>query len=226
MQNDLIQIFKINSNKIFIIPHGVCFEYDKKITKEKSRRLLNIREKYVILFFGLVREYKGLWYLIRAFEKFYKDFDAALLIAGDFIEGKEKYEKLINDLKIRDSVYIQARYIKDEEVPVFFAASDLLIQPYLNFSGQSGVPQTAYYYSLPIVASDVGGLPEIVLNKKTGLIVEPKNIDQISDSIKFFLKNPNKIVEYGENGKRFLEQELSWDSIVEKILNIYSNTNN
>jgi len=222
MKNDLIYMFNVSPEKVSVIPHGICLDYRNAISREEAKRKLGITEKKVILFFGLVRKYKGLEQLLTAFSKIKDDFDVALLIAGDFVEGKNKYEKMILEYEMKNKTYIHSRYIKDEDVPLFFCAADVLVLPYTHFTGQSGVPPTAYYYSRPIIASDVGGLPEIVIHNKTGLIVESQDVNKIADAMRFFLQNTEKIEEYGANAKRFLEQELSWDSIVAKMLRIYS----
>jgi len=222
MKKNLIDIFGIYPEKISVIPHGICLDYQNTISREKAKRKLGIKEERVILFFGLVRKYKGLQYLLAAFNKIKNDFDVALLIGGDFVEGKDKYEKMIIEYGIKDKTYIHPGYIRNEDVPIFFSAADILVQPYINFTGQSGVAPTAYYYSRPVIATNVGGLPEIVLHNRTGIIVEPSNVDQIANSIVFFLEHPEKIDEYGANGKRFLETELSWNSIAQKMLDIYS----
>lgn len=222
MKRDLIDIFNIPSDKISVIPHGICFEDTSTISREEAKKNLGIREESVLLFFGLVRKYKGLENLLEAFGTIKDEFNVALLIAGDFVEGRDKYEKLIEKYDMKDRVYIHSRYIKDEEVPLFFSAADILVQPYMNFSGQSGVPPTAYHHSIPVIASNVGGLPEIVINDHTGLIVEPNDTKQLGDAINFFLQNPSKIETYGINGKKFLETELSWNGIAEKMFTIYS----
>jgi glycosyltransferase involved in cell wall biosynthesis len=221
MKGDLIDIFRIPSKKISVIPHGMCLDYEDRIPREEAKTKLGIKEKRVILFFGLVRKYKGLEHLLAAFRKIKNDFDVALLIAGDFVEGRDRFEKVIREYGIKDKMYIYPGYVKDEDVPLFFSSADFLVQPYVNFTGQSGIPPTAYFYSRPVIATDVGGLAEIVISNKTGLIVEPKNIDEIANAIRFFLENPEKIEEYGANGKRYLETHLSWDSIAAKMLENY-----
>lgn len=222
MKNDLMNIFGISSEKISIIAHGICLDCKKAISRKEAKNKLGIKEKNVILFFGFVRKYKGLDYLLKAFIQIKDDFDVALLVAGDFVEGKDKYEKIINRYGIQDRVYIRSGYIKDEDVPVLFSASDFLLQPYTHFAGQSGITHTAYNYSIPVIATNVGGLPEIVINGRTGFIVEPKDSNQLSQAIKTLLQDNKKISVFGKNGKIFLEQELSWDSIAEKMITNYS----
>lgn len=223
MKRDLIDIFGIYPKKISVIPHGICLDHQNTISRGEAKRQLGIKAERVILFFGLVRKYKGLDHLLTAFNKIGNDFDVALLIAGDFVDKKDKYEKIIAEYGIEDKVYVHSGYVRDEDVPLFFSAADILVLPYVSFSGQSGVPPTAYYYSRPVIATNVGGLSEIVINNKTGLIVKPKDINQIANAMRFFVKHPEKIDEYGANGKKFLETELSWDNIAQKMLKIYSN---
>lgn len=224
MKNDLVRIFHIPPERISIIPHGICLNSGKEMHPVKVRKVLGIKEERVILFFGLVRRYKGLESLLAAFSRIKDGSDVGLLLAGDFIEGKDRYQKIIHDYGMEDRVHIHSRYIPDDEVPLFFSASDFLVLPYVSFSGQSGVPPTAYHYSRPVIATSVGGLPEIVLHGKTGLVVEPGNVDQMADAISFFLKHPERMEAYGANGKRFLEQELSWEGITERMLDIYWST--
>ena len=225
MKQDLLDIFHIKPDKVSIIPHGICSDYKHTISNQQAKDKLGIKEKTVLLFFGLVRRYKGLENLLKAFSQVHEKFDVALLIAGDFVEGKEKYETFIRDNNLSSKTYIHAGYIKDEDVPLFFSASDILVQPYLSFSGQSGVPPTAYYYSKPVIASKVGGLPEIVINNKTGLVID-SNTDELTNALSYLLNNPDKIEEFGNNGKEFLENELSWNNIAHLMLNNYSDTVN
>lgn len=224
LKQDLIEIFKIDPEKISIVPHGICLELPRTVSRTQARERLGLKAEHVLLFFGLVRKYKGLEYLLESFQKVMDDYDVALVIAGDFIEDKARYEKLFDELAIREKTHVHARYIKDEEVPVFFAAADIVVQPYVHFKGQSGVVPTAFYYSIPVIATSVGGLPEIVLDGRTGLLVEPENSDAIVDALHLLLSHPVKARELGENGRRFLEDELSWDNIVDEMLDAYKLT--
>jgi D-inositol-3-phosphate glycosyltransferase len=221
MKQDLVDIFGTPSDKVAVIPHGICFEDSSRISREEARAKLGITEERVLLFFGLVRKYKGVEHLLNAFGQVKDEFNVGLLIAGDFVEDREKFDEIIERFGMKDRVYIHARYIEDTEVSLFFSAADILVQPYQNFTGQSGVPPTAYLHSRPVIASRVGGLPEIVIENQTGLLVEPGNTEEIAGAIRFFLKDPIKIEEYGAKGKRFLETELSWDSIADKMLDVY-----
>src|SRR5262249_2665828 len=112
-------------------------------------------------------------------------------------------------------------YIGSEEVPVFFSAADLLVQPYRKFSGQSGVTQTAYLQSVPVIATDVGGLPELVIHGKTGTIVQPRDPKGLAFAIETLLADEEKRRQYGLNGKRLLETELAWDRVTQSLVKVY-----
>jgi len=171
---------------------------------------------------GVVRPYKGLDYLIDAFRELVDKFDVALVIAGEFFSGLSQYQKELQKAGIAERTYLFPRYIPYEEVPLFFGAADIVVQPYVRFSGQSGVTQTAYLHSLPVVATEVGGLPELVLQGKTGYIVKPANVGELAVAIEALLADAERRREYGANGRTFLETHLAWEKIVDRLLEIYA----
>ncbi|MGA1791285.1 MAG: glycosyltransferase family 4 protein [bacterium] len=168
----------------------------------------------VLLFFGLVREYKGLVYLIKALPSILSVTDATLLIAGEFWEDKDEYINLIKSLGIGDHVKIIDAYIPNEEVQIYFSAADICIMPYISATG-SGVAQIAYGFNLPIIATSVGCLKEIVKDDVTGFLVPPYDSDALAkkvietitgDLMPEFRKNITKI-----------RGQFSWDGLVKKI---------
>lgn len=221
MKEEISKNFVVDPKKIAVIPHGICANGQIKHTQSDARKHLGIKEKHVILFFGFVRPYKGLDYLISGFKDLMNKFDVALVIAGEFFSGSSRYRKELEKNKIAEKVYLVPRYISYEEVPVFFSAADIVVQPYTHFSGQSGVTQTAYLYSLPVVATDVGGLPELVIHGKTGLIVKPGDAQGLGLALEALLTDAEKRQEYGANGKRFLETRLDWERVTDRLLEIY-----
>lgn len=186
------------------------------ITYEAARKILDIKDdEKVILFFGFVRRYKGLQYLIKAMPRILKKLNnIKLLIVGDFDNDKDEYLQLIDDYNIQQSVCIYEGYIPDNDVEKFFSASDLIVLPYESAT-QSGIVQIAFGFGKPVIVTNVGGLPEAVADGITGYVVEPKNPDALANSvIKFF--NEDKAVEFGAN---IMEEEdkFSWDRMVETI---------
>jgi glycosyltransferase involved in cell wall biosynthesis len=169
-----------------------------------------------------VRPYKGLDDLIQAFNIIVDKFDVALVIAGEFFSKLSPYREELQSKGLLNKTYLFSRYIPSEEVPIFFSAADLLVQPYVQFSGQSAVTQTAYLHSVPVIATDVGGLPELVMHGKTGIIVKPKDPKGLASAIEALLADDIKRRCYGLNGKRFLESHLTWDRVTQTRLKVYA----
>ncbi len=214
MQDDLVGIFHIDPAQTVIIPHGICMDYKERIDAQVARDHLGIKQKFVLLFFGLVRPYKGLDILLRGFATIAEEFDVALIVAGDFVEDRAPYDQLIRDNHLEDKTFIFPGYVDDKDVPLYFSAADVVIQPYQHFAGQSGVPPTAYFYEKPVIASRVGGLPEIVLDQQTGLVIDP-DASQLAKAIRTLLTHPERMRQYGRNGKAVLEHDLSWENIAQ-----------
>jgi glycosyltransferase involved in cell wall biosynthesis len=211
-----------DAQKVAVVPHGICANGAISYGKTEARAQLGIKEKYVLLFFGYVRPYKGLGDLIEAFKIIAEKFDVALVIAGEFFTNVTEYDEQLRSKNLLEKTYLFPRYIDAEEVSMFFAAADLLVQPYRKFSGQSGVTQTAYLHSVPVIATDVGGLPELVIHGKTGTIVRPNDPQALAVAIETLLADDAKRRCYGLNGKRLLEANLTWDRVTQKLLKIYA----
>ncbi|MCR5672459.1 MAG: glycosyltransferase family 4 protein [Lachnospiraceae bacterium] len=196
------------------------FFKQKDMTKAEARKVLGISEDTnVLLFFGLVRPYKGLRHLLDALGLIKKEDPAnnrklLLLIAGDFSGSRPEYDEIIEDHGIADLLSITDGHIPISEVEKFFAASDLVVLPYEDAT-QSGVIQVAYSFDKPVLATRVGGLPDVVFDKETGYLVEPRRPDLIADSIKDFFDN-NMAGSLAEGIERE-KYRYSWDKM-EKII--------
>lgn len=188
----------------------------KGLSRSEGRSLLKINEEeQVLLFFGFVREYKGLKYLLQALPEVKEKLsNIKLLVVGDFAGDKEEYLKLIDDLSISDKVEIHDGYIPDQEVEKFFTASDLVVLPYVSAT-QSGIVQIAYGFEKPVVVTNVGGLPEVVIDGETGYVVEPQNSKELAEQIvRFFEENK------GEAFVQSIQKEAykySWERMAENI---------
>lgn len=137
----------------------------------------------VLLFFGLVREYKGLHYLLEAMPTVQAVLpDVRLLIAGEFWENKRLYLMQIERLEITPSVLIVDRYISNEDLPTYFSAADVLVVPYVHVS-QSAVVSLALTFGMPIITTRIGGLPKVVEEGETGLLVDPGNALDLAQAI-------------------------------------------
>lgn len=184
------------------------------IPKESAKEKLHISEENILLFFGFVREYKGLAYLVQAMPGILNHIDARLVIAGEFWEHKTRYLKMIQTLSLGEKVTIVDRYIPNEEIPYFFHAADIVILPYTSVTG-SGLVQMAYGFGKPVLVSRIGALSEVVRDKKTGFLVSPKNPSEIARAVVEFFKECDR-----DAMAEWIKKEspkFSWDHLVAAI---------
>ena len=187
-----------------------------QLSKEKSRKILNINDnEKVLLFFGFVREYKGLKHLIEAIPAVIEKIpDIKLLVVGEFAGDKDKYLDIMQKEKVEKYIQIYDGYIPDQEVEKFFAASDIVVLPYISAT-QSGIVQIAYGFEKPVVVTNVGGLPEVVKNGKTGYVVEAENSGAIAQAIIRFFESDNR--KAFESAIQEEADRYSWDNMSKKI---------
>ncbi|MFH1861745.1 MAG: glycosyltransferase [bacterium] len=195
---------------------------DREITPEEARRQLGLKPAgRLLLFFGLVRQYKGLDTLIQALPRVISELgkDTHLLIAGEFYEKEERYTAQIRALQLQDFITIANQYVPNEQVYLYFRSADLLVLPYRSAT-QSGVIQVAYHFGLPIVSTMVGGLKEVVAEGETGYLVEPENPAKIADAIIRFYKE-DRLLEFKRNAKQAGER-FSWQTMISNLVEMAS----
>lgn len=188
----------------------------RNMAKEEARDILKIsNDEKILLFFGFVREYKGLKHIINAMPKISEQTKKIkLYIVGDFDGDKDKYVQQIKNLKMDKQICIFDGYIPDNEVEKFFAASDLVVLPYESAT-QSGIVQIAYGFGKPVVVTDVGGLPEVVEDGKTGYVVKAGNDEALADAVTKYFKEDN--YDRFKNNIQAEEDKYSWDRLVEVV---------
>lgn len=200
------------------IPHPLYDNFGTRISKEEARKKLGINTgDKVLLFFGFIRKYKGLDILLNAIKILNSDSknkNLKLLIAGEFYEDEKNYQQLLNDPDIKDHLILHTNFIANSEVKYYLCAADCVMQPYRSAT-QSGVTPLAYHFEIPMIVTNVGGLPSLVPDKRVGLIAEPT-----AESI------AQKIVEYFRLGEDFFlpplkeeKKKYSWQNMVEAIIN-------
>ena len=206
--------FKPNA-KIIKRFHPIYNIYGQKINKLLAKQALNIKSKNIILFFGIIRDYKGLDVLIKA-TNFLKDKleDFHILIVGECYEKSSKYVSLINKYNLANIVTFIDRYIPDKEVGQYFSCSDVIVLPYKTAS-QSGVLQIAYNFDIPVVTTDVGGLSEYIQDGFSGFLFESNNPLQLSEILYDNFQN-NHLKKISDNIKDYKKQ-FSWEYFVEGI---------
>jgi glycosyltransferase involved in cell wall biosynthesis len=228
MKTQLVEEFNVTETKITIIPHGILNTApDSGISKSEARSRLQLdnREK-VLLFFGYIAPYKGLEYLIHALDRLRSNDESFRLIIAGQIKDCPSYwkniKRLIEELDLKKYIIMQIRHIPDNEVEVFFKASDALVLPY-TFIFQSGVPFLSYSFGLPVIATDVGSLREVIVEGITGMMCRKEDPADLADKIRVYFQselygnledNMKKIKSYGN-------EKYSWDRIGATIHGVY-----
>lgn len=161
-------------------------EARERLTRMMPELALAPGEK-ILLFFGYVREYKGLHLLLEAMPEIRRRVKARLLVVGEFYQDEEAYRDHARRLGLGAEVVIRASYVPNEQVGLFFSAADILTLPYLSAT-QSGIIQIAYNFHRPVIATDVGGLAEVVRTGKTGYIVPPRDAPALAEAVARFFE--------------------------------------
>ena len=201
-------------------PHPMFENYGEKIDRTEACRALGLDpEKRYALFFGLIRDYKGLDLLLEAWRRLRLKGELAdykLVVAGEFYTDKTPYIKRINTPELKDVVILHDRFIPDEEVKNFFSATDFLVLPYKSAT-QSGVTQIAYKFNLPVIVTRVGGLAEIIPDGVAGVVCDP-SADGVAKAIETILQ-PERLASLrggmAEESKRF-----TWGAMCKKLLEV------
>jgi len=209
-----VELFDKNKPKVFC-PHPLYDNFGEKITRPEALQKIGFPENQrYMLFFGFIRDYKGLDLLLRAFaDSRFRAMNVQLMVAGEFYNNSEQYFALEKELGLEGKVIWRTDFIPDSEVKNYFCAADIIVQPYKSAT-QSGVTQIAYHFEKPMLVTNVGGLAEIVPDGKVGYIVEPDAV-AIADALVDFYGN-NRIESYRENILAEKEK-YSWKRMVEAI---------
>lgn len=216
VERDFLSLFP--DKKFINTPHPVYTIFGNIISKDEAKKYLNITDEKVILFFGYIRAYKGLDILIDAMPEILKQIKLKLVVVGEAYENDDKYKKQIEKLGLSNNIILNTDYVPNDEVGKYFSAADVVVLPYKSAT-QSGIVQIAYNFDKPVIATDVGGLAEVVLNEKTGFIVEPDSPEKLAEAVvRFYTENKEK--EFVEN-VRLEKQKYSWERMVENIEKLY-----
>lgn len=202
-------------------PHPLFDNYGTPVRRNEALSALNLdADKSYLLFFGFIRAYKGFDLLIEAFsDERLRNRKLKLIVAGEFYEDAAPYRDLIKKHGLENDIIFFDHFIKDNEVPLFFSVADLVVQPYKSAT-QSGVTQIAFYFDKPMLVTDVGGLSEIVADRKCGYVVVPKP-EFIAEAIIDYFDNNRK--EQFTEGVKQEKEKFSWDKMTGAIMELYNN---
>jgi len=205
--------YRIPNERVQVIPHGLYDQY-KQVSREEARQKLGLDSDYVILSFGLIRPYKGIPNLVKAFGELPENvaLRSRLLIAGEIWEDRAAVINSIKDSRYRDRITLVDSYIPDDDIPLYFNACDVVALPYLRAS-QSGVAHIAMNFGKPIVVSKVGGLEESMADYSGTFFVPPGDSSAIKEAI-------TKL--YGERPGPFEPPRRGWDMTNEKYRAVIS----
>jgi glycosyltransferase involved in cell wall biosynthesis len=171
-----------------------------------------------ILFFGAIRDNKGLDVLMRAMPRILERVPAAkLVVAGEPVGDYRKYTRLIQELEIEEAVHESLGYVDNAEVADYFHSADIAVLPYREIT-QSGVLQVAFACETPVVASDLPGFRETIQEGETGLLVPPDDPAALADACSDLLLDPERAVRMGTMARRLSERLYSWDAIARKTM--------
>jgi glycosyltransferase involved in cell wall biosynthesis len=212
-------IRRFSDKPLIISPHPIFAHFGNPISKSAARNILGIQEdEKVILFFGFIRQYKGLDLLINAMATApLKRITIKLMIVGEFYEDAQPYHDLIKNLGLEERIILYTQFVPDHEVKTYVCSADFIIQPYRNAT-QSGVTPLAYHFEIPMLVTNVGALADTVPDGKVGFVVEP-TVNAIANGIvQLYEKGSHYFIPHIKEEKK----KYSWEQMADNFLNLHT----
>ncbi|MCZ6702330.1 MAG: glycosyltransferase family 4 protein [Ignavibacteria bacterium] len=226
IKNKLISIFNINQGKIEIVPHGNfdIYKSSSPISIEEAKKELNLSPAdKVILFFGFIREYKGLDILLDSYSLVHqKNPEIKFIIAGAIASKSltQLYEKKISTFQKDGSLITIFNYIPSDKVATYFTAADFVVLPYKDID-HSGIVHLAYSFEIPIIATNVGDFSETIEEGKSGYLVEKNDPNALADTIIEAFNNDELKLNMKNYINELNKNKYSWDNIARKTIEVY-----
>ena len=202
--------------KCMVIPHPVYNQFGPRMDLEEALKALGLpqyKDKKILLFFGIIRDYKGLDVLIETLAKL--DDSYHLIIAGEAYGDFKKYQRLMDQVQVSERCQVFERYIDDHEVPLFFSASDVCMLTYKSAT-QSGISGISQHFELPTIATNVGGLAESIIHGETGYVVDVVDPTEIALTVSTYFTDQKKEYFRGNIGRE--NNANSWESFSKTLL--------
>jgi glycosyltransferase involved in cell wall biosynthesis len=191
-----------------LLPHPLYSHFGEKLPREAAAQALGIDPaRKTLLFFGLIRDYKGLDILLEAFRDLPEDYQ--LVVAGEPYGSFDKYRAIIDTLPGKDRVHVFPDYIRDSEVKTFFSAADVTVLPYRSAT-QSGISSISYHFEVPMIVTDVGGLKGTIGDRGTGIVAPAAEPGAIRDEILRYFSDPSVRTDC-VRAIRLEKERLDWD---------------
>jgi starch synthase len=201
----------LDAGRINVIPHGSLSFYRTWAEDEVAE------QEDLVLFFGRISEYKGLHYLIEAEPLISAQVPGVRIVIAGEGEPFDRYERMMVH---RDRFIVHNYRIPDEQVASLFQQASVVVLPYLEAS-QSGVAAVACAFGKPVVATAVGGIPEMIEDGRTGCLVPPRDPARLAEAVVSLLKNPELRREMGRRALDKADTDLSWSGIACQTMAVY-----
>ncbi|MCI7337423.1 MAG: glycosyltransferase [Bacteroidales bacterium] len=202
--------------RVMLCPHPLYDNFGQPIPQAEAQQQLGLNPDYrYLLFFGFIRDYKGLDLLMHAFaDPRLRHYRVKLIVAGEFYNNAEQYAQLEKQLGLEGEIVWHTQFIPNDQVRIYFSAADLIVQPYKTAT-QSGVTQVAYHFSKPMLVTNVGGLAEIVPHGKVGYVT-PVDAKAVADALVDFCSDDNKL-RFAQNIETE-KKKYAWSRMTEACL--------
>jgi len=214
---------KINLKKISIIPHGHYLDFiEPKTNKIVAKKKFGLQNKKVIMFFGMIKEEKGLDILIKSFYEVHKNNkDVVLFIAGkNYKTDNKNYTKIIDQLDLKNSCVIHNKYIPENELCDYYGCADVIVLPY-KLIFQSGVLMMSSSFNVPIIVSDLEPFLDIIENQISGLVFKVNDVKSLAEKLIFSVNNSEKMNSYAKNNFEKIKNQYDWAKIGKLNKDVY-----
>ena len=202
-----------------LIPHPIYNQFGEKLSKLEALSNLGISvhlDKKILLFFGIIRDYKGLDLLLKSLKQL--DDSYFLIVAGEVYGSFDKYDEIIKEFGLENKIALYNQYIDDSEAKNYFSAADVCILPYKSAT-QSGITNISYHFELPIIATNVGGLAETIVHGKTGVIVDEVSEKALAVAIRSYFQNHDSSL--FSNEIRISNEENNWQNFAFRLFEFH-----
>ncbi len=226
IKKKLLSNFNIKPEKTTVVPHGNFDIYlpQQLPTQCEARQIFNLTAgDKVLLFFGYIKEYKGLDLLLKSFKMLNaENSDIKLIIAGYPATRKlwESYNEIIDSIKNKSNIILKLNFIPAEEIASYFLAADFVVLPYKRID-HSGIVHLAYSFNTPVIATNVGDFSEIIENEKSGYIVKPDDIQDLAVKIETAFAQKYKTIDMTNYIKQLNRTRYSWEEAAKKSIRVY-----
>ncbi|MDC3032253.1 glycosyltransferase family 4 protein [Bacteroidota bacterium] len=213
----------INLKKISVVPHGNYLDFIKpKTNKIVAKKKFGLQNKKVILFFGMIKEEKGLDILIKSFyEVNQNNKDVVLLIAGKTYKTDiKKYTKIIDQLDLENSCVIHNKFIPEDALCDYYGCADVIVLPY-KIIFQSGVLLMSSSFNVPVIVSDLEPFLDIIENQINGLVFKVNDVKSLAEKLIFSINNIEKMNSYAKNNFEKIKNQYDWTKIGKLNKDVY-----